>query len=97
MENTSLPIENTSAIQYLEELFDKFGLMTGSGAQIKRALFSAVFGGVIVSWWKPSIMFTPSGAPKSWSLTSSEGPENTTPLPWWLVPVLFALVGGLFI
>jgi hypothetical protein len=97
MENTSLPLEGTSAIQYLEQLFDKFGLMTGSGAQIKRALLSAVFGGVLVSWMKPSLMFTSSGVPKSWSITSSEEPGNTTPLPWWMVPVLFAFVGGLFI
>jgi len=94
MAEQAIQTSPNTAIEMAEKIFDSFGLMTGDSAPIKRALFGAVLGGVLVTWVKPQLMFTENGAAKPWSLFSS---DNSTPVPWYLVSVLFAFVCGVLI
>jgi len=77
-------------VDKFEDFFDKFGLMTGEYAKVQRAVFGTLFGGFIITYFKPSIMFKEDGDPRGWSLIDNS--SDSTPFPWWG----FALASGLF-
>lgn len=83
-----------SVIDQIEKFFDGMGLMTGNYAIAKRLLFGALLGGILITYIKPSIMFTEEGEAKSFGL---EETEETTVLPWFIVPLIGAILSGVFI
>jgi len=85
-----------SAYLKVESLYDALGLMSGSSAPAKRALFTGVvFGGAVYAL-KPKFAFSPNGQVRPWVITSPDNP-NSTPLPWWYFAAAGAILGGVFI
>lgn len=56
--------------------------------------YSTLISGMILYWYKPSIMFDSNGIPKKLSLDkiNNEAPGDLTMLPWWLAALL---IGGI--
>lgn len=77
-----------SIIEKFERFFDGMGLMTDEYAIPKRAILGALFGGVLITYIKPTLMFH-HGQARSWKLLNSND-ESATMIPWWSVPILTA-------
>ena len=84
------------AVDTLEKTLLPLGLMTGDYAIPKRMLLGAALGGFLVTWVKPTIMFAPDGTARPWMFLGGNGPE-TTSFPWFFVPIIFAVLLGVFI
>lgn len=84
----------------MESLFDAMAAF-GLGTPLARAITFGAVGFGTQLFIKPSISYTTVGkssVPKQFSLTAkSDSKAPTTLFPWFLWPVLFAVVGGLFI
>lgn len=85
-----------SGVDYMENTMDKFGLMTGPNAQLKRAVIGGSIAGFLVTYIKPSWMFLPNGEARNWTLTNSNDPESTY-FPWWTVSLGGAFILGVLI
>jgi len=86
----------SSALEQLEMLLDKVGLMTGDYAIIKRLVLGGVLGSLLVTWIKPRLMFTDTGKALPWTLFA-DPEEKSTMLPWFFVPAFFAFFFGVLI
>lgn len=82
------------------DVFDDIGL----GNPISRAVSFACIGFGVQYFAKPSISYAKiSGkggdkfVAKEFALTSKASAPMTTWFPWYSLPVIFAIVGGLFI
>jgi len=85
------------SINYMESFFDKFGLMTGDGAVIRRMALGAIIGSLVITYIKPDYMFQ-NGLPRPWSALSNGSEElSATRVPWFAVPVGLAVLFGVFI
>lgn len=95
MSATIAPLVNT-----VEQTLVPLGLMTGEYAVPKRMGFGLVLGGMVVSWLKPSPMFSPDGRIRPWTVFQMDPgcdgvlPTNT---PWWIGPVVGAFLFGVLI
>jgi len=87
---------STSALEELEMLLDKVGLMTGDYAIMKRLVLGGVLGSLLVTWVKPRLMFTETGKALPWTLFAQPD-EQSTMLPWFFVPGFFAFFFGVLI
>lgn len=80
----------------VENVLSPFGLMTGEYAVAKRIVVGALLGGLLITWIKPDLMFSPNGKPKPWKLLDPQA-EDATQVPWYFVPFLFSIILGVFI
>lgn len=80
----------TTPMNAPEHFFDAIGLMRGEYAPVGRAAVS--FGLVSALVWavRPSLMFTSDGSPKPY------GAKGTS-FPWYVLPTVAAVIGGVFI
>lgn len=79
----------------IEGILDSVGLMEGELAPIKRFVVGGAIGAGIVFGAKPSLAFTADGQLRPWSVLSDDA--NATPVPWWFMVGLPAVVLGVFI
>ena len=86
-----------SIVASFERFFDGMGIMTGEFAVGKRLIIGSLFGGFLISFVKPDIMFE-HGQPRPWKLLpGNTNGADATWIPWWSVPILFAILFGVFI
>jgi hypothetical protein len=71
---------------------DKFGLMTGSWATLKRFAIGFALASFIVTQFKPGFMFMQDGSARPWMLIEPENPQ-ATPMTWYI----FGAIGGLIL
>lgn len=84
-------------MSYVEQLFDKMGLMRGEYAIPMRALVGASVSGLIISRMQPASMFT-KGVARPWSLVSDgDGTVAPTSTPWFFVPAAGAFICSVLI
>ena len=83
-----------AVIDRFESALDGIGLMRGPMAIPKRLVFGAILGGLVVTYIKPNFMFV-DGQPREWSVTSED--DDATLFPWWSLPIVGALLFGVFI
>lgn len=82
----------------VEKTLLPWGLMNGEFCIAKRMILGAGLGGMLVTWLKPTIMFTPNGEARPWSaLDNSAGGPPPTSLPWWFGPIIGAFLLGVLI
>jgi len=74
----------------IENILDKFGLMTGDWAVASRLVVGALVAGFAVTTIKPALMFTAEGSPRPWSVLDPDD-QTATSVPWW-----FIMLGGAF-
>lgn len=87
-------------VDTVEKTLTPLGMMTGDYAVPKRMALGGVIGGMVVSWLKPPQMFAPNGRPRPWSAFQSVADANglePTGTPWFIGPILGALLLGVFI
>jgi hypothetical protein len=86
-----------------EQFFDAIpGGMRGSQAPIVRMAIGGALGYAAVMATAPmnSAMFFDDGTPKPWSLSQegvNAGKAASTPVPYWLVPVVLGVAAGTII
>lgn len=80
----------TNAMNAPEQFFDAIGLMRGEYAPVGRAAVSFALVSALVWAVRPSLMFTSDGSPKPY------GAKGTS-FPWYVLPTVAAVVGGVFI
>lgn len=90
-------------MDFLEETFDRLGLMTGDLAPMKRFAVGAALGGAVAYGLKPSIAYDeekgewrPFGF-KSSSAPAKPGDVDPTLMPAWLITVLPGVVFSVLI
>lgn len=88
----------------VEGAFSGIGMMHGTLAPVKRAVFGGAVGYVLVKAIQPASMYYEGGEPRPWSFSQlgsdydgSGTGQHSTWLPWWSVPAAGAAIGGLFI
>lgn len=83
-----------------EQVLIPLGLMQGNYAIQKRIILGGVIGAALVSWIKPTFMFSSTGMPKGWAFwhsdTDGDGLE-TTWFPWYGASAIGALLLGGFV
>lgn len=80
--------------QSIEEGLDGLGLMSSDYAELKRFTVGSLLGLFIVTFLKPDSMFI-NGVPRPWSLISDS--EESTSVPYFVVPLITGALLGLFI
>lgn len=80
----------TTAMNAPEKFFDSIGLMRGEYSPVGRAALSFGLASALIWAVRPSLMFNSDGTPKPYG---SKG----TSVPWYVLPTLAAVVGGVFI
>ncbi len=80
----------TTAINAPEQFFDALGLMRGEYAPVGRAALSFGLASALVWAVRPSLMFNADGTPKPY------GAKGTS-FPWYVLPAVAAVIGGVFI
>lgn len=93
---TDTPSLEGKILEPVEDLMDKFGLMQGEYAPVKRALVGAGLGAAVVFGLKPSLFWTKDGHLAPWRVTNPKDPD-ATPFPWYLAVALPAVVLGVLI
>jgi hypothetical protein len=86
-----------SVVASFEKFYASLGMMDGGSASLKRLLFGAVIGGILVTYVKPSFMFNPDGTAKTWVFFSEGEEDDSTVVPWWIVPTFTGIYSGVFI
>jgi hypothetical protein len=88
----------------VENVFDSLGMMQGTLAPVKRAVFGAGVGYVLVKAIQPASMFYEDGTPRPWAWSQtganydgSGTGQHSAVVPYWAVPAAGAAIGGLFI
>ena len=81
----------TTAVNAPEKFFDSLGLMRGEYAPVGRAALSFGLASAVVWAVRPSLMFNADGSPKPY------GGAKGTSVPWYVLPTVAALIGGVFI
>lgn len=83
-----------------ENVLLPLGLMNGPYAIPKRIVVGAVLGAALVTFFKPSLMFTSTGVPKPWAYwnqgTDTCGVQSTW-FPWYGASLLGSIILGGFI
>ena len=85
-----------SATDAAEGFFNSLGIMTGSMAPVGRGAvgFGAVW--LVEEAIKPAVMYRADGTKRPWSITATNDPDST-PLPWFMLPTVGAIVASVFI
>ena len=83
-------------IEKIEEGFDKFGLMTGDGADKKRMVIGALFTGFILTYLKPE-MFFHNGEVRPWKMLESDEDKKPTHFTLWHAMAVGAFFSGVLI
>lgn len=78
----------------IENGLDGLGLMSSEYAPMKRFAVGSLIGLFIVSYIKPNSMFY-NGVPRPWNLMSES--EESTSIPYWVVPLFTGSILGIFI
>ena len=87
---------DTWILDPVENGLDAVGLMQGQYAPAKRTLAGAALGAAIVWGIRPGICWSKDGKTlRPWSLTSKDA--DATPLPWWAIVAMPAVLLGVFI
>lgn len=85
-------------MEQIEDALDSVGLMQGDLAPLKRTLVGGAIGYFVVTTMQPTWAYTKDGKPKEWAITStSEVPDATTMVPWWMAAAVPAFVMGVLI
>ncbi len=80
----------------IEKGFDGLGMMQGSFAPVKRAVFGAAVGYIIGEALRPPWSHTSSGQKRPWIYLSGES-SSATLIPWWAHPLAGAVICGILI
>lgn len=85
-------------LEPIENLLDKYGLMEGPMAPLKRTAIGGGIGLAVMYLWKPEFAFDKNGQPYPWSITHKSVDRNkTTLVPYWLAASIPAVVLGVLI
>lgn len=85
-------------LEPIENLLDKYGLMDGPMAPLKRTAIGGGIGLGVMYLWKPEFAFDKNGQPYPWSITHKSIDRNkTTLVPYWLAASIPAVVLGVLI
>lgn len=86
--------EQYSALMFLEDFLDFFGLMRGDYAPTKRIVFGTLLTACTLSYLEPSLTHI-NGQPRPWKLLDNS--QTSTWTPWWLLSGSVGFVLGVFI
>lgn len=83
-------------MEAIETFWDKFGLMTGEGADKKRMVIGALGTGFILTYLKPA-MFFHNGEVRPWSWLESDQSKNPTGFTLWHAMAIGAFLSGVVV
>lgn len=99
MTNAQAPLQAPKTASWydsLEMIFDGLGLMRGDWAILKRFLFGAGIGTIIVMWVQPHFAFA-RGQFRPWKVLGDKEDVPATWMPWWAISIIGGLIPALFI
>jgi len=84
----------------VEDIFDAFGLMRGPFAPALRAGVGFGVVWLVMAAIRPSFAYDESGQARPWkfgSQASPDGDDNSTLVPWWMLPLGGAFVSSVLV
>jgi len=84
-------------VEPIENFFDSIGMMKGEYAPFMRFVLVGSVAGMAMVALKPGMFFKTDGSPRPWKYLNPTLGDESSMVPWWIVPVGAGLMASTFI